>query len=294
MKIDSDVLAEFNSLNRRLGLKRLLKSIGYERSAELPYVVNALRTRFSRPLRCLDIGTGDSVLPMYLLTQSAWDITCVDKCEWVQVQHQYARRLALESSTLKRLHVVEDDLFEDRPSAPFDVIISISVIEHFPRNLDSKAMHYSAEMLRDGGEYVLTTLVNEGYPREFSRQGEVYGNREKNGTFYQRHYDVASLEARLVRPSGLDEIGRVYFGEYGFPFGERFIFPRLARNPLKLFYRWLSPYFAERFVTYSHRPASRHDMSVDTAAGVILMLKKPDKSAPGREQAASVAAVSRA
>ena len=66
--------------------------------------------------------------------------------------------------------------------------------------------------------------------------------------FYQRHYDVASVESRLIAPSGLKETSRIYFGEYGFTFGERFIFPRLARNPVKAFYQWLSPYFAQQFV----------------------------------------------
>lgn len=275
MRIDPEVLAELNSLNRRLGFKRLLKSIGYERSAELPYVINALRDRFSWPLRCLDIGTGDSVLPAYLLMNSAWDITCLDKFKWVQVQHEYVRRLSLDDGALRRLHVVERDLFEYRPNAPFDVIISISVIEHFASDLDTKAMSHSATMLRDGGVYVLTTLMNDGYPRDFYKSGKVYGSQQGNKTFYQRHYDVASVESRLIAPSGLKETSRIYFGEYGFSFGERFIFPRLARNPLKAFYRWLSPYFAQRFVSYSDRPVSRPGMTVDTAAGVILTLRKP-------------------
>jgi len=275
MKIESRALAELNEFNRRLGLLRLLKSIGYERSAELPYVINALQDRFSRPLRCLDIGTGESVLPTYLLMNSVWDITCLDKFKSVRVQHEYARRLSLDDGILRRLHVVESDLFSYRPDAPFDVITNISVIEHFPDDFDAKAMSYSASMLRDGGVYILTTLMNEGYPKDFYKSGSVYGTRQGNKTFYQRHYDVASIESRLLAPSGLREISRIYFGEYGFPFGEWFIFPRLARNPLKVLYRWLSSCFAQRFVTYSDRPVSRRDMSVDSAAGIILTLSKP-------------------
>jgi SAM-dependent methyltransferase len=275
MKIDAAVLAELNAVNRRLGLRRILKSIGYERSAELPFVINALRDRFSRPLRCLDIGTGDSVLPAYLLLNTSWDVTCLDKFRWVQVQHEYARRLALDQETMRRLHVVEEDLLAYEPDAPFDVILSISVIEHFSDGLDAKAMSHSARLLNEGGVYVLTTLVNDGFPRDFYRRGEVYGSKLGEMTFYQRHYDVASVASRLIAPSGLREVERKYFGEYGLPFGEWFIGPRLTRNPLKVFYQWLAPHFALRFLTYSDRPVSRPGMRVNTAAGVILMLVKP-------------------
>lgn len=57
MNIDSKALAELKEFNRRLGLLRLLKGIGYVRSAALPYVLNAPQDRCPLPLRCLDIGT---------------------------------------------------------------------------------------------------------------------------------------------------------------------------------------------------------------------------------------------
>ncbi|MCC7487566.1 MAG: methyltransferase domain-containing protein [Burkholderiales bacterium] len=273
--IDTATLAELNSLNRRLGIKRNLKSIGYERSAELPYIIALLRDRFSEPLRLLDIGSGDSIWPTYLLCESKWDVTCLDRYDWVEEQRRYMRRLGVSAETAARLHVVKEDLFDFQTEVPFDVITSISVVEHFSGASDTAAMRRSSAMLRSGGIYVLTTPVNDGHFREFYRRGEVYGAHGEEETFYQRHYDVASLQSRLIAPSGLSEMRRVYFGEYGYPFGEKFIFPRLRSNPLKVFYRWLSPAFARRFVSYSERPVSRAGMSVDTASGVILALTKP-------------------
>lgn len=270
--IDGKLLRQLHRHNGKLGLHRVLKSMGYERSAELPYVVGLLQDRLDRPLDLLDIGTGDSVLPSFLLARTNWNIWCVDKYSWVRKQSQYASRVAPEKAG--NLHVVERDFLDFQPGSLFDVISCISVIEHFEGDLDSRAMAKAATLLRPGGLLILTTPVNEGHAKNFFRAGKVYGARSQGGTFYQRHYDAASLRSRLIAPSGLTEAHRIYFGEFGFPFGERFLFPRLAKNPFKLFYKWLAPYFAERFLSYSDTPIGKAGMPVDTASGVILVLRK--------------------
>jgi SAM-dependent methyltransferase len=270
--IDKNILRQLHRHNGKLGIYRVLKSIGYERSAELPHIVGLLQDRFDRPLDLLDIGTGDSVLPSFFLVRTNWNIWCVDKFSWVKKQSHYAGMVA--PGKTRNLHVVEKDFLDFQPDSLFDVISCISVIEHFEGDLDSRAMRKAATLLRPGGIFIMTTPVNEGHSKNFFRTGKVYGAHSQGGTFYQRHYDVASLHSRLVAPSGLAEIQRIYFGEFGFPFGERFIFPRLAKNPFKVFYKWLSPYFAERFLSYSDSPIGKSDMPVDTASGVILVLRK--------------------
>jgi len=270
--IDGKILKQLHRHNGKLGFYRVLKSIGYERSAELSYVVGLLQDRFDRPLDLLDIGTGDSVLPSFFLAKTNWNIWCVDKFSWVKKQSQYASRVA--PGKIRNLHVVERDFLDFHPDSLFDVVSCISVIEHFEGNLDSRAMAKAATLLRPGGIFIVTTPVNEGHSKNFFRAGKVYGAYSQGGTFYQRHYDAASLHARLIAPSGLTEVHRMYFGEFGFPFGEKFLFPRLAKNPFKVFYKWLAPYFAKRFLSYSDSPISKPDMPVDTASGVILVLRK--------------------
>jgi hypothetical protein len=105
----------------------------------------------------------------------------------------------------------------------------------------------------------------------------VYGEAfQKEPVFYQRHYDVPSVERRLIAPSGLREVERVYFGDYGFQFFERVLQRRLPGplKPLRALYKWATPHFARRFLTYSDKPVSRADMAVNTAAGVIVVLTK--------------------
>src|ERR1700704_1254577 len=101
--IDGTILRELHRHNSKLGLHRVLKSIGYERSAELSYIVGLLQERFDRPLDLLDIGTGDSVLPSFFLRRTNWNIWCVDKFSWVKKQSRYASVVAPEKSG--NLHV---------------------------------------------------------------------------------------------------------------------------------------------------------------------------------------------
>jgi len=272
--INKELLKAISRHHQKLGLKYFIKGLNYERCAELPYIIGLLQNRFGEALKYLDIGSGEAPLPTYLLKESEWDITCVDKFSWVQQQKQHAARVMNGRSVEDRFHIIEKDFFE-AGLAPesFDVITNISVIEHFEGNLDSKAMAASAKLLKPGGEYILTTLVNEGYFKEFYLNQNVYGESyQDKSVFYQRHYDLASLEERLIKPTGLKEVGRVYFGDYGFQ-GFENIFHK-SPKALRAFYQWAMPLFASRFLTYSLAPISRKEMLMNTASGVILVLEK--------------------
>jgi len=272
--IDKDILSKLVRHNNKLGIKRILKSLSYERAAELPFIYALIHSKANNGvLRILDVGAGDSILPSFLLKEENVDVTCLDKFEWVDVQNNYVQA-SLGADQLNRLEVVRSDLFEYNPESLFDVITCVSVIEHFPGSSDSEAMEHMASLLKPGGLLILTTPVNEGFAKEFYRNEQVYGEYEDGGTFYQRHYDVDGINTRLIEPSGLKEVERIFFGEYGYPFGQKFLFPQLKKNPFKVFYKWASPLFAKKFLTYSNSPVSSSTMSVDTASGIILVLTK--------------------
>ncbi len=276
MKIDKHSLSKLLKHNRKLGIKRFLKSIGYERTAELPYIIHFLKDRYKDNEQYLDIGSGDSPLPTYFLVNTQWDITCLDKFSWVHQQENYIKKVSNNIvDDRKRFHVVLENIFEH--TKQYDIVSSVSVIEHFDDNTDIEAMKHIASLLKPGGIFILTTLINENYPKDFYKKNAVYGEQKQDKTFYQRHYDVAGINTRLIKPSGLVEESRIYFGEYGFSFGEWFIFPQWKKNPFKLFYKWLSPYFASHFVRYSNEPISDSNMSIDTASGIILVLRKKDR-----------------
>ncbi|MCP4976871.1 MAG: methyltransferase [Maribacter sp.] len=277
-QIDRHLLTELSLHTRKLSIKRFFKSMGPERCGELPFIVSQLTPLFSKKLRLLDIGSGDSVFPTYILKKTNWDVTCIDKFSSIQQQHIYARKIMGNSSYESRFHVLEKDfLLSELPEKTFDIITNISVIEHFEGDRDSLAMKNSSKLLKSGGLYYLTTLINDGFFKEFFINKDSYGQLYKGSSvFYQRHYDVPSFDMRIVKASGLKEIKRIYQGEYGFQFVEYFLNIPWPFKPLKIFYQWATPFFARRFLTYRNYPMSRPEMHIDTSSCVIIVLKRDD------------------
>jgi SAM-dependent methyltransferase len=262
--------------NACLGLDKRLKGIVYERCLELPLLVSRMRNRFPHPLRMLDIGSGDSLFPSYLASRTDWHVTVVDKHEWVHRQKDFFVRSLQGKESAARFEVVEQDFLGWVPTeTEFDLITCISVIEHFEGGADTVAIKKAASLLRKGGLLFLTTPVNEGHFHEFYVRSDVYG-KDFTGepVFFQRHYDTASLEDRLVRPSGLIERERVFFGDYGFRAKELFMNVPWPWKPIKGCYQWATPIMARRWGSYSSRPVSRPDMAMYTASGVFLLLEK--------------------
>lgn len=272
--LNKTALNQIASHQRKLGLKFRLKGLGYERCAELSWIIENLRHRFNEPLRYLDIGTGESPLPSFLAIHTEWDITCLDKCPWVQKQTHFYERTRLEPRPGRHISVIEADLLQEPlPDESLDVITCISVIEHFEGASDTAAIKAIARLLRPGGSLVLTTLINESFFAEFYVKKTVYGTEFKDSpVFYQRHYDVESIDRRLIQPSGLIERERVYFGDYGFQCFERIV---QLPKPLRALYAWNMPVLARRCLSYRTYPVSRKDMRMNTASGIILVLDKP-------------------
>lgn len=277
-KIDPVLLKELVAHTRKLDLRNFIfnSSMRFERCGELPYIVSKLQPLFGKKLNYLDIGTGNSAFPTYLLKKTNWDITCLDKHSWMNMQHGFADRVMGNTPYKDRFHVVEKNFLEtELPAESFDVITNISVIEHFEGTSDSIAMEKSAKLLKPGGIYILTTPMNEGHFKEFYITQSVYGEKYKNKpVFFQRHYDVAGFESRIIKPTGLKEKERIYMGEYGFQFKETFIDPPSFLKPLKVLYQWAIPSFAKKFLTYRNKPVSRPGMKIYTSSAVLTILEK--------------------
>ncbi len=275
-KIDHISLNEIIKHNNSLSLKNKLKGLSYERCAELPFIINRLKPLFNKQLNYLDIGSGgESPLPSFLLKYTNWNITIVDKYKWVQKQNIFAKKL-LGDNYKERFKVIEDDFIKNElPEAHFDIITNISVIEHFERESDIVAMQKSGKLLKTKGIYLLTTPVNEGYPEEFYINESVYGDKAINKkVFYQRHYDLKNIETRIISPSNLKEVNRIFFGDYDYDFFEKKLrFPKLLK-PLKLFYTLNIQKYAYKYLSYSNKPISNSNMHINTASGIILEMTK--------------------
>lgn len=277
-RINTRLQRDLTAHTRKLGIKRVFQSMGYERSGELPLIASRLEPLFKKKLRYLDIGSGDSVFPTYILHKTDWDITCIDKFSSVQKQNTYARRIMNTADYENRFHIREHDFLDvELPPVSFDVITNISVIEHFEGNKDSLAIEKSVKLLKPGGLYVLTTLINDGYFREFFQKKDIYSEEyNSKAVFFQRHYDVQSFNKRIIGPSGLVEKERIYFGDYGFQFGEYFMNMPLPLKPIKIFYQWATPFFSRKFLTYRDYPISRKNMHMYASSGIFVVLTKTE------------------
>lgn len=277
-KINKHFLKDIVNHTRKLSLRNYVvnSSMRYERCGEFTYIAEKLESLFNKDLKYLDIGTGNSAFPTYILKKTKWDVTCLDKFSWVQMQNDFAKKIMDNEDYSKRFHIIEQDFIDaELPEESYDIITNISVIEHFEGGSDSVAMEKSAKLLKKGGLYILTTPMNDKYYKEFFIKQSVYGERFKDKpVFFQRHYDVDAFNERIVKASGLKEKERIYMGDYGFQFKETIIDLPVAIKPLKILYQWAVPHFASKFLTYRNYPVSRPNMKMYTTSAVITVLEK--------------------
>lgn len=103
----------------------------------------------------------------------------------------------------------------DDERSKYDVIWSISVIEHIPDDGDTRAMATLYRALAPGGRLLLTVPVDrhaydEYRPTDTYRLGMPATDR---GYFFQRWYDEAGVRARLLEPIAPDRVTLRWYGE---------------------------------------------------------------------------------
>lgn len=98
----------------------------------------------------------------------------------------------------------------------FNIATSISIIEHINGNGDSIAMNEFVRVVRPGGKIILTFPVLGNYFEEY-RASDPYGTQErdiKTGLyFFQRFYDVNSINSRILGGRKVRVIHKEYFDE---------------------------------------------------------------------------------
>jgi SAM-dependent methyltransferase len=217
--------------------------------------------------RLLDIGSPK--LPVLVLARRArCELYATDIRDYfIGPTAHFLTRIGLGYRVGKDIHLeVQDARHLSYPDAWFDRIFSISVLEHIPDAGDSETMQEISRVLRPGGVATLTVpFTADGYYEELMRDS-AFGRQGRDGpTFYQRHYDLAALEARLVGPSGLTLQEMAFFGEPGVQFE-----PYWNRIPIlwKLPLLWAQPFVAKLFLKRLEAG------QLDRACGVALRLAR--------------------
>ncbi|RMF94512.1 MAG: class I SAM-dependent methyltransferase [Candidatus Schekmanbacteria bacterium] len=127
------------------------------------------------------------------------------------------------------------------PDNSFDVVVSISVIEHISDDGDSAAMAEFVRVARPGGKIIITFPVMGEYYEEF-RAHDPYGSqswdRERKMFFFQRFYDEEAINERLIAQHNIDVISKEYYIEK-----KPGIFDKYMRNCIRkgIFYSSTDP-----------------------------------------------------
>ena len=200
-----------------LGLKRLILPVSYWRAAEFAY---ALR-RFALPpgSRLLDVGSPKDLAVMLARTRH-FEIVATDiLAQAITLSARYAAAQGRAGNGPGRVHSEQQDARAlNYADDSFDGAFSISVLEHIPDRGDTLAIRELVRVVKPGGLVVVTTPYDLRY-RETFVNGPVYEREARPGeqVFFERHYDAATLDERLLRIEGARVADLELWGESGPP-----------------------------------------------------------------------------
>jgi SAM-dependent methyltransferase len=223
LKTDSDNLPgkEFAEFGYKTGLrllfkgkfspKLLLNPVSIVRYFEFDFVKSSLN--LTDKLNILDVSS-PYLFGFYLCRKEEVNYTYInpDKRDLYNVQ-SLANRLDFSGSYTT---VCADARTLDYADNMFDVVLSISVIEHVNDGDDSRVMKELWRVVKPGGLLILTFPVKPVYEEEF-RDNDIYkldGVKKEEGYFFQRLYDEENITKRLL--SSIDNykiINKKVFGE---------------------------------------------------------------------------------
>jgi SAM-dependent methyltransferase len=228
------------------GARILIAPTGYWRVFPNAYVDREF-SKYKDP-RVLDVGS-PKVLSLLLAGRTANRLFATD-LEDRKIFSRYGKTAQLLGYG-NYVPELQDARAQPYPDESFDLIYSISVIEHIPEDGDTRALEECRRLLHPGG----TLVVEVPYRREARTIMASYdsrGDSAEDPMFYERHYDAASLEERL-QVDGLELSERLILGET-LPFDPWIAVPRLPRW-VRFLLLPLEPPVA--FLNYWSRPDDR-------------------------------------
>lgn len=189
----------------------LCNPVSIVRYFEFPFVLDAVD--FSKANSCLDVSS-PRLFDIYLLSKNKHiklELINPDKKD-LEDTNIHLNTLGLSERASLASHDATCLPYENNS---FDVVTSISVIEHIPDDGDSLAVKEMWRVLKPGGKMVITVpCAKEGY--EEWRDKDAYGlglSQQNEKYFFQRFYDTSSLQSRIFNHVGLLPKEVKVFGE---------------------------------------------------------------------------------
>ena len=221
----------------RDALKTAIYPVGYWRFLPIAYLLH-FADQF-RGCRILDVAS-PKLVGLYLAHRNGCEVHATD----LDDDKIFSRwRVAANALKLDRYRVSFQDARRLRfPDNHFDLVYSISVIEHIPEDGDTLALREFHRVLKPSG----VALVEVPYRNHADVVSLPYDSKgmltpEKKPAFYERHYDSMSLSQRLAVP-GMAIEKRLILGEW-LPLDPWIATDRLPR-PLRVLFFPFEPLLA--------------------------------------------------
>jgi len=203
----------------RLGIKKTLGKItqpinGHSRFPEYYWFDTAIRDYLltvseGRPIKVLDVGS-PKMFGLYLAKRLSLEVALTDISELNVDEYQIIWRSLEAKAKGRAVFSLQDARSLQFPDGEFDVVYSMSVIEHIEGDAgDSQAIRELLRVLRPGGMLVLSVPFGSRYveQKRIGFAGAVRKTDDQHAYFFQRIYDPATFEKRILQPAReLDQV----------------------------------------------------------------------------------------
>ena len=197
-----------------IGLRKTIGKISqpinsYTRFPEYYYMDQAIsgyvaESRRSKPLRILDVGS-PKCFGLYLANRLEVEVIMTDVSRLNLDEYQLMSKRLETKAKGHANFATQDARSLDYEDAAFDIVYSMSVIEHVEGEQgDSRSVQEMVRVLRPGGLLLLSVPFGKKYVEQ--RRRGFASAVEKTGDqtlyFFQRIYDRAALESRILAVLG--------------------------------------------------------------------------------------------
>ncbi|HWF05414.1 MAG TPA: class I SAM-dependent methyltransferase [Candidatus Angelobacter sp.] len=203
----------------RLGVKKTIGKItqpinGYSRFPEYYWFETAIRNHqgaatASSRLKILDVGS-PKMLGLYLASNTEAEIMLTDISATNVDEYQTMWQALQAKARGQASFSLQDARSLNFPDAEFDVVFSMSVIEHIEGEQgDSQAIHELLRVLKPGGLLALSVPFGAHYveQKRIGFAGAARKTGDSETYFFQRIYDRGAFQKRILeQASDLNEI----------------------------------------------------------------------------------------